>query len=168
MKKLFLLSLFLLNGAFLFSQEVKTLKPDQKPGNGNIEELDWIPGYWAGPGLGGECEEVWLPAKDGQMMGTFRFWNEGKLLFSEFFHLIQDGESLTLKLKHFSGDLSAWEEKDEWVEFRLVEMGENILYLDGLTMERIGDKMNVYVNLGEDGQTQIEKFAYTKMTIPSH
>lgn len=153
--------------AFLFSatlaQEVKTLNEGEQPANGNIQDLEWVVGYWEGPGLGGECEEVWLPAKDGQMMGTFRFWNKGNLLFSEFFHLIQDGESLTLKLKHFGADLSGWEEKEEWVEFKLIEMGENVLYLDGLTMKRIGDQMKVWVSMGsKNGQTSIGEFTYTK------
>lgn len=119
MKALFSILLFL-TISHLSTAQVKQLSPDQSPGKGTIADFDWLVGYWIGTGLGGDCEEVWTPAVDGHMIGTFRFWEKGKLVFSEFMNLVEDGESVTMKLKHFGSDLLGWEEKEEWTTFELI------------------------------------------------
>ncbi|KPQ12858.1 MAG: hypothetical protein HLUCCX10_14630 [Algoriphagus marincola HL-49] len=145
------------------AQEVKRLRDGQPPGKGNLSQVAWLEGFWSGPGLGGDCEEVWLPARDGQMMGTFRFFDQGKLIFSELFFLSEENESMTLKLKHFSADLKAWEDKDEWVEFRLIEIEDQTIWLDGLTMKREGDNLTVWVELESGDQSSVAAFEYTRM-----
>lgn len=149
----------------LLSAQVKTLEPNQSPGKGTVEEFDWLVGYWTGTGLGGDCEEVWMPAVDGHMIGTFRFWENGKLVFSEFMNLVQDGESVTMKLKHFGSDLLGWEEKEEWTTFELIELEEKKAYLNGMTIERKGDQLIFQVNISEGGEPQIETFTYSKKSL---
>lgn len=144
------------------AQEVKRLQDGQSPGKGNLTQVTWLEGLWGGPGLGGECEEVWLPARDGKMMGTFRFFNNDKLVFSELFYLVEEEESLTLKLKHFSAGLTAWEDKDEWVEFRLIEIKDQTIWLDGLTMKRDGDRLTVWVELESGDHSSVATFEYTR------
>lgn len=161
MKYLFLIPAFFLFSFLSFSQ-VKTLEKDQTPGKGKVEDLNWIEGVWVGTGLGGDCEEVWMPAVDGHMIGTFRFWEDGKLVFSEFMNIVQEGETFSMKLKHFNPDLSPWEEKDKWTTFRLVETGEDFVSFSGLTMQRIGDEMILQLALTENGVRRIEEFKYTK------
>lgn len=161
MKNLLIIPALFLFASVSFSQ-VKTLEKDQTPGKGKVEDLSWIEGVWVGTGLGGDCEEVWMPAVDGQMIGTFRFWEDGKLVFSEFMNIVQEGETFSMKLKHFNPDLSPWEEKDKWTTFRLVEIGENIVSFSGLTMQRIGDEMLLQLVLTENGVRKIEEFKYTK------
>lgn len=155
---------------FIFSlhvaqAQVKYLEKGQKPGVGNITDLGWLEGFWTGNGFGGECEEVWMPAKDGHMVGTFRFWSEGKLIFSEFMNLIQEGNTFSLKLKHFNADLSPWEEKENWTTFRLVEVGENIVYFHGLTMKREGDEIKLWLAITEKGEKTIEELSYKKQDL---
>ena len=145
----------------LFSQ-VKFLEEGQKPGTGSLEDLDWLVGYWTGTGLGGTCDETWMPAVDGHMIGTFRFWNKGKLVFSEFMNMVQEGDTFYLKLKHFNPDLSGWEEKEEWTIFRLVETGENTIWFHGFTMKRVGDEMQLWLELEENGEKTTMEFSYTK------
>ncbi|MDF2158387.1 DUF6265 family protein [Algoriphagus sp. CAU 1675] len=164
MKTLFAISLFLIFNQSLFSQ-VRQLEPEQPPGKANIEDFSWMVGYWSGPGLEGECEEVWMPAVDGHMIGTFRFWENGKLVFSEFMNLIQEGESISMKLKHFSSDLTGWEEKEEWTTFQLIELGNKKAWFNGMTIERDGEKLIIQVNISENGQQRIEKFNYSKNTL---
>ncbi len=156
--------------AFLVSSlpgtsQVRYLTEGQEPGVGDLEELYWITGFWTGTGLGGECEELWMPEKDGQMIGTFRFWKDGKLVFSEFMNLVQEGDTFSLKLKHFGADLTPWEEKDEWTTFRLVELGENTVWFHGLTMERRGDELIYKLALTENGESSIEEFRFTKRQL---
>jgi hypothetical protein len=161
MKTLLIIPIFFLFASVSFSQ-VRTLEKDQTPGKGKVEDLSWIEGVWVGTGLGGDCEEVWMPAVDGHMIGTFRFWEDGKLVFSEFMNIVQEGETFSMKLKHFNPDLSPWEEKDKWTTFRLVEIGENFVSFSGLTMQRIGDEMILQLALTENGVRRIEEFKYTK------
>ncbi|MEB2782724.1 DUF6265 family protein [Algoriphagus sp. C2-6-M1] len=92
----------------------------------------------------------------------FRFWSEGKLIFSEFMNIVQAGEAFSLKLKHFNADLSPWEEKEEWITFHLVEVGENTVYFHGLTMKREGDEIKLWLALTEDGVRTIEELNYVK------
>ena len=99
------------------------------------------------------------------MIGTFRFWENGKLVFSEFMNLVEDGESVTMKLKHFGSDLMGWEEKEEWTTFELIELGVNKAYLNGMTIERKGDQLIFQVNISDSGEPQIETFSYTKKSL---
>lgn len=157
-----LLSALLFLISFITFSQVKQLEKDQESGKGNVSELAWLEGFWTGTGFGGDCEEVWMPAVDGNMVGTFRFWTEGKLVFSEFMNIVQEGETFSLKLKHFNADLSPWEEKEEWTTFRLVEVGENTVYFHGLTMKREGDEIKLWLALTEDGVRTIEELKYVK------
>ncbi len=161
MKSLILLFVFLTISHFAEAQ-VRQLGPDQTPGKGKVEDLNWMVGYWSGSGFGGECEEVWMPAVDGHMIGTFRMWENGKLIFSEFMNLTQDGESVSMKLKHFNPDLSGWEEKEEWTTFKLIELQENKVWFDGLTIERIGDEMVYQLALTENGKETNEEFRFSR------
>lgn len=164
MKTLFSFLLFL-TFSHLSHAQVRQLTSGQNPGEGSIEDFHWLVGYWTGTGLGGTCEEVWTPAEDGHMIGTFRFWENGKLVFSEFMNLVQDGPSVTLKLKHFGADLVGWEEKEEWTTFELIEIGEKKAYLNGMTIERKGDQLIFQVNISEDKESKIETFTYIKKSI---
>ncbi|NVJ85338.1 MAG: hypothetical protein HWE15_03485 [Algoriphagus sp.] len=161
MKIFFSILIFLSISHFSWSQ-VRSLTEGQTPGKGKVESLDWLVGYWVGTGFGGECEEVWMPAKDSHMIGTFRFWENGKLVFSEFMNLIQDGESVTIKLKHFSSDLTGWEEKEEWTVFQLIELGEQKVWFNGMTIEREGDQLIYQLNISEGTETKTETLTFSK------
>lgn len=164
MKALFTTLLFL-TISHLLPAQVRQLEPSQNPGKASIEDFDWLVGYWTGTGLGGDCEEVWMPAVDGHMIGTFRFWENGKLVFSEFMNLVQQGESVSMKLKHFGADLLGWEEKEEWTTFGLIELDENKAYLNGMTIERKSDQLIFQVNISERGEPKIETFTYFKKAL---
>lgn len=164
MKALLSIFLFLTISHWTFAQ-VRQLAHGQNPGKGTVAEFDWLVGYWTGTGLGGDCEEVWMPEVDGHMIGTFRFWENGALVFSEFMNLVQDGESVTMKLKHFGADFLGWEEKEEWTTFELIELGKNKAFLNGMTIERKGDQLIFQVNISEGGEPKIETFTYTKKSL---
>lgn len=163
--KTFLSTLLFLTISHLALTQVRQLEAGQEPGKGKVDDLHWLAGFWSGTGLGGECEEAWMPAKDGHMIGTFRFWSEGKLVFSEFMNFVQEGESVSLKLKHFNPDLSGWEEKEKWTTFRLIALGENIAWFHGLTYERKGDELIIHLALTEKGERRIEEFRLTKTAL---
>jgi hypothetical protein len=161
MRSLLLFFPFLLLSQLSLAQ-VKFLEADQTAGKGDLNSLDWIVGYWEGEAFGGTCEEVWMPEVDGHMVGTFRMWSEGKLVFSEFMNIVQEGDTFTMKLKHFNRDLSGWEEKEKWTTFRLVEVGEDTVWFSGLTMIRTGDEIKLHIAMTENGVRTIEELTYRK------
>ncbi len=97
----------------------------------------WMEGSWVGDGFGGTSEEVWSgPSKDGTLMGSYRHFNaDGSLNFYEFLQLDSSG----LVLKHFDKDFVGWEEKDEFLFFKMIECTENKVILKGLIFERISE-----------------------------
>jgi hypothetical protein len=73
------------------------------------------------------------------MVGTFvQETPDGRIMFTEHMYLIEEEGSLVLRLKHFSADLTGWEEKDGMASFRLVEMEPGAAFFHGLTLRRDG------------------------------
>ncbi|MBM3818698.1 MAG: hypothetical protein FJW14_06735 [Acidimicrobiia bacterium] len=110
--------------------------------------------------LGGVSEEVWAEPAAGAMMGTYRLVVNGKLVFYEFLTLVEENGSLALKLKHFNADLTAWEEKDRFVTFRLAKLTPTEAWFGGLTFRRVtNDRLEIFLALrGADGNVREEVF----------
>lgn len=163
-----------ITATFGFGQSKKTdhtyaLDDPAKPGVGTLADCAWFAGYWAGSGLGGQCEELWLPPLAGsqEMMGNFRYVMDGKTVFTEHFLLVPEGKSLTLKLKHFGPDMKGWEAQDKCVDFKLVKVEKDAVSFAGLTMQKSADGIDVYVAITnrQTGAVREEKFAYKKAVI---
>jgi len=163
--KTFLLSVLFLFSISLAQSQVKKLGEGQNPGTGNLSQLEWLIGYWTGEGFGGQCEEVWMPEIDGNMIGTFRFWSEERLIFTEFMNLVQEGNTFSMKLKHFNPDLSGWEANEEWTVFKLIEVGENSVWFDGLTMIHSDNEIKLYLAMTENGVETIEELTYQRGSL---
>jgi hypothetical protein len=152
-------------GVFAQQQFANTLTFNEKEGSpkATIEEASWIAGYWRGSAMGGEAEEIWSEPNGGTMMCTFKFVQNGEIIFYELETISEKDQSLLLQIKHFNADLTGWEEKDESVDFRLVKITQDKIFFDGLTFERIGEnEMNVYVVIEEKGSSEEVKFNYKK------
>jgi len=146
-----------------------TLKLDEgaKPASAELREFEWLVGRWDGEGLGGQCEEVFLPVWNDTMFGSFRYASEGKLVFSEFFSLVKSDEGVTLKLKHFNPDMVGWEEKDKMVNFPLVKVEKNAAYFGGLTY-KLNDEgeLKVWVAMkGKDGKVGEADFTFRRASM---
>jgi len=117
-----------------------------------LDDVRWIAGSWTGRGLGGEVQEMWTAPAGGSMAGVFKLTVGGAVGLYEMMWIVEDGETLALRLKHFNADLSGWEQADEHVDFPLVRMEEGAAYFDGLTYRRVGDGcLVIWVALEEDG-----------------
>jgi hypothetical protein len=110
-----------------------------------IDVAAWLVGQYGGTGLGGEVEYQWLPPRAGQMYGTFRSMRDGKTVFAEILQLAEVDGTLALRVKHFSNDFVAWEEKEKFVEFKLNEVRADELRFDGLTLRRAPDGVRGFV-----------------------
>ncbi|MEM6856705.1 MAG: DUF6265 family protein [Pseudomonadota bacterium] len=102
----------------------------------SVDALDWLVGQWEGKGVrGAPAMESWLKPMGGMMVGTFVQEDaDGAIMFTEHMYLVQEDGSLALKLKHFNADLTGWEEKDDFLTFRLVALEECAAYFNALTL----------------------------------
>ncbi len=129
----------------------------------SINDVAWIAGYWKGKAFGGETEEIWSSPSGGSMMCMFKSIVGDKVKFYEFYAIIEENESLIIRLRHFHPDLKGWEEKDETVNFPLVKIEENRAYFAGFTFEKNSkDELNVYVMIGGKEKPEEYKFIYKR------
>ncbi len=130
----------------------------------SIEDVAWLAGNWKGEGLGGIIEESWAPPLGGTMMGMFRLVNDGVISFYELMVIQESEGSLMLRVKHFSPEFVAWEEKDGSIDFRLVRLEENKAFFSGLTIEKIDDQtLNTYLVMrSKDGKVSEKLLRFEK------
>ena len=131
-----------------------TLPFDEAAGSpkADLSVVAWIAGHWRGEALGGVTEEIWTPPLGGSMMAAFKLSVNGQVNLYELETISEQGDTLILRLKHFSSNMHAWEEKEETVDFKLVKVTDDKVYFDGMTFENISDEeMNVYVLIGDEG-----------------
>jgi len=139
MMRLFILISFILLSSFVIAAQTETLQvrellENQTSPPAKISDIAWLAGRWSGTGLDGFSEEVIAPPLSGQMIGMFRQTDAtGSILFYEFYLFAEVDDSLVLRIKHFSSNFIAWEEKDQYEEFPLVAVENNAVYFDGLT-----------------------------------
>jgi hypothetical protein len=124
-----------------------------------LDQMKWLVGHWKGTGLGGISEEMWSEPAGGVMMGMYRLVINGKPSLYEFIHLAEENGSLVMKLKHFNADLTAWEEKERFVTFRLVRIGANEAHFDGLTFRRSVDRLQIFLAL-RDKEGKVREKAF--------
>jgi len=160
-----ILTLLLLFVTDLHAQEVLRLEPDQQPASATLADVAWLSGHWIGTGLGGECDETWIPATDNAMPGIFRYHLNDTLIFSEYMMIEALNGSLSIKLKHFNRDLSPWEEKDDWVVFQLVKIDGQTAYFNGLTYHRDGDTLLVRLAMRTAQGPKIEEFRFQRTAL---
>jgi hypothetical protein len=154
---------------FLFSivgraQHTLTYTDGHVSPRASLVDVQWIAGHWQGTAFGGITEEIWSPPLGDSMMFSFKLVIDDKVRFYELGHIQETGNTLLLQLRHFDGDLKAWEEKEEMESFPLVKLDAAHVYFDGFTFEKISDdEIDLYVVIvGEDGMEQEVKFNYKR------
>lgn len=130
------------------------------PIDATLEQVAWLAGSWAGPGLGGETEEHWTKPGGGSMLGMFRLVNgKGKTQVSELLMIEQEGSHLVYRFRHFGPGHKPWEEQDKPLVFDLVKVSPTEAVFQSsvqtdpkrLTYRRDGDKMTIQVQGEKDG-----------------
>ncbi|MDL5514118.1 DUF6265 family protein [Arenibacter sp. M-2] len=159
-------TLILLLTAYLpsFGQNTISYTDGNPSPNATLSDVSWIAGHWKGEAFGGITEEIWSPPLGDSMMFVFKLVVDDKVALYEVGHIRQEEESLILRLKHFNGNLTGWEEKDKTVDFKLVKIEGNKVYFDDFTFEKINDsEINIYVVLEQkNGSKEEVAFNYKK------
>jgi hypothetical protein len=135
------------------------------PPAATIADMAWIAGRWHGEGLGGSAEEAWSDPAGGSMVGHFRLVKDAKPVFYEIMTVLEVKGSLELRLKHVNPDMTGWEEKADFVTFRLAKVEPGAIYFNGLTFRRAApDRVEIYLALRNraDGALREEKFTMSR------
>ncbi len=136
---------------------------DSRPA-ASLQDVSWLVGSWSGEAFGNRFEEVWNPPSAGSMVGMWKLMDEEKVVFYELMLIVAEEGSLSLKVKHFNDDLTAWEEKDDYVRFRLVKFDENAVHFSGLSFHRINeDEIHAFIVLHHEGEVREEKLVYRRV-----
>ena len=129
-----------------------------------IADIGWLTGTWAGEGLGGTFDEVWSAPAGGAMMGHFRLVKNGKPVFYELLTVLEQEGSLEMRLKHANPDMTGWEEKNDFVTFKLMKLDATGAYFSGFTLKRIdADTLEGYLALRANGVLREEKFTFRRV-----
>lgn len=131
-----------------------------------LDDVAWLVGSWTGSAFGGTFEEVWNPASLGTMVGMFKVMGDDKVSFYELMLLAEEEGSLVLKVKHFSPDFTAWEEKDDYIKFRLVSVEPGAVHFSGLSFYSVSDdEIHAYIALHNDDKVWEEKLIYRRSRL---
>ncbi|MDH3748272.1 MAG: DUF6265 family protein [Gammaproteobacteria bacterium] len=111
-----------------------------------LEDASWMAGSWSGTAFGQRFEAVWNPPSAGSMIGMFKLFGDDGVAFYEILLLSVEDGTLSLKVKHFNADFTAWEEKADFVNFRLVNKEHDALHFGGISFYRTDDdSMDGYI-----------------------
>jgi hypothetical protein len=137
--------------------------PDARP-PATLDDVSWLVGSWTGEAFGGSFEEVWNPPSAGSMIGLFKLMTaDGEVSFYELLLLVEEEGSLSLKVKHFNPDFTAWEDKAEHVNFRFIKAGDDAIHFSGISFYRVSDtEMHAYLVLRSGDDIREEKLVYRR------
>jgi len=134
--------------------------PDSRP-PATLQDVSWLVGSWTGDAFGSTFEEVWNAPSAGSMVGMWKLMKDDQVVFYELMLIVEEEGSLSIKVKHFADDFTAWEVKEDFVRFRLVAFDENAVYFSGLSFHRINDdEIHGYIVLHGKGEVREEKLIY--------
>jgi hypothetical protein len=137
---------------------------EAQPQKATVADMAWLAGSWSGTGLGGRTEEVWSAPDGGTMVGHFRLVRDDKAVFYEIMTLLETPDGFAMRLKHVNPDMTGWEEKDKYVEFRYVRTVGNLVQFSGLTFRRDSDnEITIFLALRQkDGSVKEMPFKMTR------
>lgn len=136
--------------------------PDVRP-PATLEDVTWLAGSWEGEGFGMSFEEVWNPPSAGSMIGLFKVMQGDDVAFYEILLLVEEEGSLSLKVKHFNPDFTAWEDKADYVDFRFIKAEENAIHFSGISFYRLSDdEMHGYIVMKNGDEVREEKLVYRR------
>lgn len=134
--------------------------PDNPP-PATLADAAMLVGSWTGPAFGGTFETTWNPPSAGSMVGLFKLLKDGEVSFYEILLLVEEEQTLSLKVKHFSPDFTAWEEKEDYVKFRFIKAEESALHFSGISFYRISDdELHAYIVFRSGDEIREEKLVY--------
>lgn len=116
-----------------------------------VADLGRLAGTWVGSVEAGELsEETWTTPASGSMLGMWRLISGGRPRVIELLAVTEEDGRPVLRLRHFDGTLTAWEEKDAAYVLPLVRSG-----LAEAAFEGPGSKGLLRITYRREGETLV-------------
>jgi hypothetical protein len=145
------------------SEHTFRLAPGETAPSATLDDVGWLVGDWTGTAFGQRFEEVWNPPSAGSMVGLFKLYGSEGVEFYELMLLSVEDGTLSLKVKHFNPDFTAWEEKADFLEFRLVKLEPDAVHFHGLSFyKRDAAGFDGYILFTTATGFREEKLVYTR------
>lgn len=129
-----------------------------------LDDASWLVGAWEGTAFGQRFEEVWNAPSAGSMMGMFKLYEGEQVVMYEILTITIEEGSLSMKVKHFNEDFTAWEDKGDFVNFRLVALESDALHFGGISFYRKGpDRIEAYIVMKEKGGIKEYPLSYQRI-----
>jgi len=136
--------------------------PENRPA-ATLDDVSWLVGNWSGEAFGSTFEEGWNPPSAGSMIGFFKLMDGDNVVFYELLLLVEEEGSLSLKVKHFNADFTAWEEKADYVTFRYIKSDDDAIHFSGISFYRIDeDTMHGYIVFRNGEEVREEQLVYRR------
>jgi hypothetical protein len=103
----------------------------QPDGVATLDDLAWIAGQWVGGQGDARSEEVWTAPAGDAMIGMWRLVRAGESRVFELLAIVQTPQGPVFRLRHFTREFVAWEEKDRPVTLPLVRRGAGEAVFEG-------------------------------------
>ncbi len=98
------------------------------------------------------------------MVGMFKLMDGDQVVFYELMLLIEHESSLSLYVKHFNADFTAWESRDDFVDFELVRVDHDAVHFPGLSFyRRSADRLDGYIIFRSGENLVEEKLTYRRV-----
>lgn len=95
------------HSSFAAAQSTASSQPAAE--TARLDDLGWLAGRWVGKWGPRTAEQIWTPPQAGQMVGTFRLFEDSHTLLVELYTLDQKPGGVELRFRHFTPDLVPWE-----------------------------------------------------------
>ncbi len=129
-----------------------------------VDDVAWLAGEWVGTGFGKHFEEYWSEPSAGTMLGTFKLMDGDTVDFYELMELAVTDGRLGLKVKHFSREFVGWEDKPDYVHFKLVAIEEDAVHFAGISFyRRTPDQIDAYIVMRSGEDFREEKLSYRRV-----
>lgn len=136
---------------------------EERP-SATLEDAGWLTGSWSGTAFGQRFEEVWNPPSADSMIGLFKLMSDDGVTMYELMLLTVEDGTLSLKVKHFNADFTAWEEKPDFVNFRLVMKERDALHFGGLSFyRRDANNMDAYIVMRNGDEISEQHLVYRRV-----
>ncbi len=151
-------------GAVLRTEHTFSLAEGASPPATTAVDAAWLVGRWEGVAFGQRFEQYWSEPSVGSMLGTFKLIGDEGVQFYELLEIAVSEGRLGLKVKHFSSDFIAWEDKPDYVHFKLVAVEPDALHFSGISFYRRGpDNIEAYLVMREGDALREEKLVYSRV-----
>ena len=146
------------------TEHTYALEADEARPAASLDDAHWLVGAWTGTAFGQQFEAVWNAPSAGSMIGFFKLFGDDGVSFYELLELRVEDGTLGMKVKHFNADFTAWEEKPDFVNFRLVKVEDDALHFGGLSFYRRDDgSMDGYIVMRNEEKITEHHLKYDRL-----